>query len=135
MPEERFLTLHMHELLTYLGQQGVMTILVMAQHGLMGRMESPVDVSYLSDTVLLLRYFEAAGHIRQARLGREEAHRPARADDPRDDDRAGRGHSRRAAADRVPGHPHRRADVHGPAAGKVGPLLKPQGESGGQGVP
>lgn len=66
MPEERYLTLHMHELLSYLGQRGVMTILVMAQHGLMGRMESVVDISYLSDSVLLLRYFEAAGHIRLA---------------------------------------------------------------------
>jgi len=66
MPEERYLTLHMHELLSYLGQRGVMTILVMAQHGLMGRMESQVDISYLSDSVLLLRYFEAKGHIRLA---------------------------------------------------------------------
>jgi circadian clock protein KaiC len=66
MPEERFLTIHMHELLMYLGQQGVLTILVMAQHGLMGRMESPLDVSYLSDSVLLLRYFEAHGAVRQA---------------------------------------------------------------------
>ena len=66
MPEERFLTIHMHELLMYLGQRGVLTILVMAQHGLMGRMESPLDVSYLSDSVLLLRYFEARGEIRQA---------------------------------------------------------------------
>ena len=66
MPEERFLTIHMHELLMYLGQQGVLTILVMAQHGLMGRMESPLDVSYLSDSVLLLRYFEAQGSVRQA---------------------------------------------------------------------
>jgi circadian clock protein KaiC len=66
MPEERFLTIHMHELLTYLSQQGVMTILILAQHGLMGKMDSPIDVSYLSDTVLLMRYFEAAGKIRQA---------------------------------------------------------------------
>jgi circadian clock protein KaiC len=66
MPAERFLVLHMHELLTYLGQQGVLTILVMAQHGFMGRMESPLDVSYLSDSVLLLRYFEAMGAIRVA---------------------------------------------------------------------
>ena len=66
MPEERFLTIHMHELLTYLSQQGVMTILVLAQHGLMGKMDSPIDVSYLSDTVLLMRYFEAGGRIRQA---------------------------------------------------------------------
>ncbi|HYO10727.1 MAG TPA: ATPase domain-containing protein [Tepidisphaeraceae bacterium] len=66
MPEERFLTIHMHELLTYLSQKGVLSILVMAQHGLMGRMESPLDVSYLSDSVLLLRYFESQGSIRQA---------------------------------------------------------------------
>jgi circadian clock protein KaiC len=66
MPEERFLTIHMHELLTYLGQQGVMTILILAQHGLMGKMDSPIDISYLSDTVLLMRYFEASGRIRQA---------------------------------------------------------------------
>lgn len=66
MPEERFLTIHMHELLTYLAQRGIMTILVLAQHGLMGKMDSPIDVSYLSDTVLLMRYFEAGGQIRQA---------------------------------------------------------------------
>lgn len=66
MPEERFLNIHMHELLSYLSQQGVLTLLVMAQHGLMGKMESPVDLSYLSDSVLIMRYFEAAGSIRQA---------------------------------------------------------------------
>jgi circadian clock protein KaiC len=66
MPEERFLTVHMHELLTYLAQQGVLTIVVMAQHGIMGRMDSPADLSYLSDVVLLMRYFEAQGSIHQA---------------------------------------------------------------------
>jgi circadian clock protein KaiC len=66
MPDERFLTIHMHELLTYLGQQGVFTILIMAQHGMIGKMDSPLDVSYLSDTVVLLRYFEAQGAIHQA---------------------------------------------------------------------
>lgn len=67
MPEERLLTAHLHELLTYLGQQGVLTILVMAQHGLLGQaMESPTDVSYLADTVVLLRYFEAGGEVRKA---------------------------------------------------------------------
>jgi circadian clock protein KaiC len=67
MPEERFLTIHMHELLTYLGQHGVATILVVAQHGLVGNsMMSPVDVSYLADCVVLLRYFELAGEIRKA---------------------------------------------------------------------
>ena len=78
MPEERFLTIHMHELLSYLGQQGALTILIMAQHGVMGRMEVPIDLSYLSDSVLMLRYFESQGQIRQAisvlkkRTGRHE---------------------------------------------------------------
>lgn len=67
MPDERLLTAHLHELLTYLGQQGVVTVLVMAQHGLLGQaMESPTDVSYLADTVILLRYFEAGGEVRKA---------------------------------------------------------------------
>lgn len=67
MPDERFLTIHMHELLSYLNQKGVVTILVLAQHGLVGTaMASPVDVSYLADTVLMLRYFEAAGAVRRA---------------------------------------------------------------------
>jgi circadian clock protein KaiC len=67
MPEERFLTLHMHELLTYLNQQGVVTLLIMAQHGFLGSaMQTPVDVSYLADTVLMLRYFEAGGAVRRA---------------------------------------------------------------------
>jgi circadian clock protein KaiC len=66
MPDERFLVLQMHELLSYLGQQGVLTILVLAQHGLVGPMETPIDISYLSDTVLMLRYFEAAGSVRRA---------------------------------------------------------------------
>jgi circadian clock protein KaiC len=67
MPEERFLMIQMHELLTYLGQQGVATLLIVAQHGLMGStMASPVDVSYLADCVVLLRYFENSGEIRKA---------------------------------------------------------------------
>lgn len=67
MPEERFLTVHMHELLTYLGHQGVATLLVVAQHGLVGSaMVAPVDVSYLADSVILTRYFELAGEIRKA---------------------------------------------------------------------
>src|SRR5581483_11128432 len=78
MPQEPFLAAQMHELLTYLGGQGVVTILVLAQSGLVGNMTSPVDVSYLADTVLLLRYFEAQGELRQAlsvvkkRSGRHE---------------------------------------------------------------
>jgi circadian clock protein KaiC len=66
MPDERFLVLQMHELLTYLGQQGVLTILVLAQHGLVGPMDTPLDISYLSDAVLMLRYFELAGTVRRA---------------------------------------------------------------------
>ena len=66
MPDERFLVLQMHELLTYLGQQGVVTLLVLAQHGLVGPMDTPVDLSYLSDCVLMLRYFEHAGTVRRA---------------------------------------------------------------------
>jgi circadian clock protein KaiC len=66
MPDERFLILQMHELLTYLGQRGVLTILILAQHGLVGPMDTPLDISYLSDSVLMLRYFEADGTVRRA---------------------------------------------------------------------
>jgi circadian clock protein KaiC len=66
MPEEQALILHMHELLQYLNRQGVMTFLTVAQHGLVGDMKSPVDVTYLADAVILLRYFEAAGRVRRA---------------------------------------------------------------------
>lgn len=66
MPDERFLILQMHELLSYLGQQGVLTLLLLAQHGLVGPMETPLDISYLSDAVLMLRYFEFEGVVRRA---------------------------------------------------------------------
>jgi circadian clock protein KaiC len=67
MPEERFLIIQLHELLTYLSQQGVVTILVVAQHGLLGSgMSSPIDASYLADSVVILRYFEAEGRVRKA---------------------------------------------------------------------
>ena len=66
VPEEKFLLLHLHELLSYLGQHGVASILVYAQHGLVGHMQAPIDVSYLADCVLLLRYFEAEGRIHKA---------------------------------------------------------------------
>ncbi len=78
MPDERFLILQMHELLSYLGQQGVLTILVLAQHGLVGPMDTPLDISYLSDSVVMLRYFEVGGTVRRAlsvvkkRSGRHE---------------------------------------------------------------
>jgi circadian clock protein KaiC len=66
MPEEQALVLHMHELLQYMNRQGVTTLLTVAQHGLVGDMQSPVDVTYLADTVILLRYFEALGRVRRA---------------------------------------------------------------------
>jgi circadian clock protein KaiC len=66
MPEEQFITLQMHEILTYLNQQGVVTILILAQHGMVGQMASPIDLTYLSDCVVLLRFFEANGRVRRA---------------------------------------------------------------------
>jgi len=79
MPEEHFLTAQLHELLSYLGAKGVTTMLVVAQHGLIGTaMETPVDTSYLADSVILFRYIEIAGRVRKAisvvkkRSGRHE---------------------------------------------------------------
>ena len=66
MPSERFLLIHMHELLAYLSQQGIVTLLIMAQYGMVGQMQTPLDVSFLADTVILLRFFEAQGAVRQA---------------------------------------------------------------------
>jgi circadian clock protein KaiC len=66
MPEEQFLILHLHELLQYLNRQGAATFLTMAQHGMMGDMKQPVDLTYLADTVIMLRYFEAIGRVRRA---------------------------------------------------------------------
>jgi circadian clock protein KaiC len=66
MPEENSLILHMHELLQYLNRQGAATFMTVAQHGLVGDMKAPVDVTYLADTVVLLRYFEAVGSVRRA---------------------------------------------------------------------
>lgn len=79
MPEERYLITQLHELLSFLRQKGVLTLLVMAQHGLMGdKVAGPFDVSYLADSVLLTRYFEVSGRVRKAlsvlkkRSGRHE---------------------------------------------------------------
>jgi len=66
MPSERFLVIQLHEILTYLGQKGVATLLINAQQGLIGHMSSSVDASYLADAVVLMRYFEAEGEVRQA---------------------------------------------------------------------
>jgi circadian clock protein KaiC len=66
MPAEQFLVMQMHELLAYLNRKGVLSILVLAQQGLIGQMQSPLDLSYLTDTVVLLRYFEFRGAVRKA---------------------------------------------------------------------
>lgn len=67
MPEERFLIMQVHELLAYLNRLGVLSLMIVAEHGLIGSsMASPIDVSYLADTVLLFRYYEVAGEVRQA---------------------------------------------------------------------
>ncbi len=66
MPGERYPASHLHELLSYLNNRGVLTMVILAQSGLVGHMDSPVDVSYLADNILLLRYFEVHGEIRQA---------------------------------------------------------------------
>jgi len=66
MPQEDYLSLHLHELLSFLNQRGVVTIMVLAQHGLVGPMGTTVDVSYLADTVILMRYFEAGGSVHKA---------------------------------------------------------------------
>jgi len=79
MPEENSLILHMHELLQYLNRRGAATFMTVAQHGLVGDMRAPVDVTYLADTVILLRYFEALGSVRRAisvikkRMGQHES--------------------------------------------------------------
>lgn len=66
MPDAKFLNIQLHELLAYLNRHGVLTILTVAQHGLVGQMQTPVDLTYLADTVILLRYFEQGGRIKKA---------------------------------------------------------------------
>jgi circadian clock protein KaiC len=66
MSDEQLMLLQMHEMVTYLNQQGVLTFLILSQSGMVGQMTSPVDITYLADTVLLLRFFEAQGEIRRA---------------------------------------------------------------------
>ena len=78
MPGERDLLLQLHELIAFLNQKGVVTFILLTQHGMVGDIRTEVDVSYLADTVVLLRYFEAEGEIRQVisilkqRVGRHE---------------------------------------------------------------
>ena len=66
MTEEQFVILHLHELIQYLNRRGVATFITLAQQGMVGEMRQPVDVTYLADSVIVLRYFEAMGHVRRA---------------------------------------------------------------------
>jgi circadian clock protein KaiC len=66
MPEEQYLVLHLHELLQYLNRLGASTFLTVAQHGMIGEMRQTIDVTYVADTVIMLRYFEALGRVRRA---------------------------------------------------------------------
>ena len=66
MPGHKFLLLQMHEMLTYLNQQGVVTLLILGQHGFLGEVRSDMDLSYLSDGIVLFRFFEAEGAVRTA---------------------------------------------------------------------
>lgn len=88
MPQGNFLAIQLHELLSFLNRQGLLTIMTVAQHGLVGQMQTPVDLTYLADTVILLRFFEQNGRIRKAisvikkRIGgHEDALREFRIDD------------------------------------------------------
>jgi circadian clock protein KaiC len=78
MQDGQHMLLQMHEIVTYLNQQGVLTFLILTQSGMVGNMQSPVDLTYLSDAVMLMRFFEAQGEIRRAvsvlkkRTGRHE---------------------------------------------------------------
>lgn len=65
MPNEQYLILQMHEVLSYLSQHEVVTLLILGQHGLVGEVRSDVDLSYLSDAIILMRFFEAAGSVRR----------------------------------------------------------------------
>jgi circadian clock protein KaiC len=66
MPEEQFLTLHLHELLQYLNRRGAATFVTIAQHGMVTDMRQSIDITYLSDTVIMMRFFEAFGRVRRA---------------------------------------------------------------------
>ena len=109
MPETRSLLLHLHELLTYLGQKGVTTLLVITQHGMLGAsVTGDVDVSYLADNVLLFRYYEYAGEVRKALSVFKRRAGPHEDAIRRLTTGRGGGDLRRRAAERLPGHPDRR---------------------------
>ena len=66
MPSDNFLVLQMHELLSYLAQQGVVSLMILGQHGVTGDLRSDLDISYLADTMMMLRFFEADGEVRKS---------------------------------------------------------------------
>jgi circadian clock protein KaiC len=78
MPDVKFLIIQLHELLSFLSRFGVLTLMTVAQHGLVGQMQTPIDLTYLADSVILLRYFEQGGRIKKAvsvikkRIGKHE---------------------------------------------------------------
>ena len=99
----------MHELLSYLNERGVATLIVLAQHGIVGTsMQTPLDVSYLADTVMMLRFFESQGRVRRAISVLKKRSHVHETDDPRTAARPGAVHSRQRA-DGLRGRPHRRA--------------------------
>ncbi|GJE45303.1 Circadian clock protein kinase KaiC [Methylobacterium soli] len=114
MPNENVLVLHIHELLQYLNRQGTTTFLTVAQHGLIGDVQEPVDVTHLADTVILLRYFEARAGA-AGNLGCQEAGQHPRGHDPRVPHHQ-LGPEHRRAARRLPGrverHPNLRWHGH-----------------------
>ena len=136
MPNEEYLIIQMHELLSYLNQHGIVTLLVLGQHGLVGDLRADVDLSYLSDTIILMRYFEVAGAVRRVPVGGEDSHLGPRAHHPRvqpgsrrRDDR-GRPESVRRSPRRLARMPwrHRRLDgddATGPgSAGRLRPMWR-----------
>jgi circadian clock protein KaiC len=66
MPQEQELILQLHELLSFLNQRGVLTLLIVPQNGMLGSLQTSLNISYIADTILLLRFFEASGHVRKA---------------------------------------------------------------------
>jgi circadian clock protein KaiC len=126
MPGEKYLMLQMHEMLSYLNQQGVITLLILGQHGIIGDVQSDIDLSYLSDTIMLYRYFEARGTCSRRCRSPRAARRPTRPASANSvcgrsglrDRRAAEG--LRGRADRRAGLSRRDASALGrPAAGEV----------------
>ena len=129
MPEEQFLILHLHELLQYLNRHGAATFLTVAQHGMVGDMNQPIDVTYLADTVIMLRYFEALGRVRRAMSVIKKRTGAARGHHSRIPDQQPRSRARRAA-EGFPGRAARRAHLCGIAwAADGGTPLKETGPS------